>query len=87
MIEKEIYKMALDKWGLDLQLVMMIEECAELIHAICKYKRSWNIEDVDNLLEELADVDIMINQMKEYFDWNIVKKQKLERLEKLLESK
>lgn len=52
-------------YGLEAQLDQTIEECAELILAIRKYKR--NCVDVkvrDNFVEEIADVSIMIKQLK-----------------------
>lgn len=62
--EQELYQKALDKWGIDLQLIMMIEECAELIQAITSLKRGG---DVEELIEEIADVKIMLGQMEMVF--------------------
>lgn len=86
MEEKEIYKQAIDKWGLLLQLVMVIEEQSELIKEICKYIRGR--ENVEAISEEQADVTIMLGQLNFMFD-NVelvqnIKKQKLERLEKMV---
>jgi hypothetical protein len=68
--EEEINKIckdALDKWGKEAQEFMMIEECAELIKAICKTKRCHSlpeyIEAVTNVVEELGDVYLMHKQM------------------------
>lgn len=55
-----IYEEALEKYGEDAQLEMVVEECAELIKAIQKHKRTGNIEE---LCEEAADVRIMLNQL------------------------
>jgi len=60
--EHNIYKDALEKWGIELQLDMMIEECAEVIQAITHLKRGG---DMGQLIEELADLTIMLRQMKE----------------------
>jgi NTP pyrophosphatase (non-canonical NTP hydrolase) len=57
----EVYRKAIDTWGETAQLDQTIEELAELIQAINKYKRTKNIEP---MLEEIADVEIMISQMK-----------------------
>jgi NTP pyrophosphatase (non-canonical NTP hydrolase) len=57
----EVYRKAIDTWGETAQLDQTIEELAELIQAINKYKRTKNIE---SMLEEIADVEIMISQMK-----------------------
>jgi len=49
----------------------LIEECAELIQAVNKYRRAMSrihSKDVDialeNLIEEIADVEIMLEQIK-----------------------
>ena len=58
--EQLVYKRALDWWGRTAQLDQCVEECAELIQAINKYKRG---HVVDGLVDELADVHVMINQL------------------------
>lgn len=44
---------------------MVSEECAELINALCKYKRG-RVTDSD-VITEIADVMIMCEQMAYYF--------------------
>lgn len=69
-ISEEIKKIA-DHYGYNAQSNQLIEECAELIQAINKHKRAqgslkeerYNIA-FDNLLEEIADVEIMLEQIK-----------------------
>lgn len=52
-------------YGLDRQLDMLIEECAELIQAIAKSKRYGHLSHWDyNTVEELADVENLIEQFK-----------------------
>ena len=64
------YKAALEKWGYDAQLDMVIEECSELILAIQRYRRK-RCEAID-IQEEIADVEIMLSQMRVLFgDKNI----------------
>ena len=62
-----------DYYGYDAQSNQLIEECAELIQAINKHKRvmhngqSVNItlkESINNVSEEIADVGIMLAQIK-----------------------
>lgn len=48
-------------YGITPQLGILQEECAELIQAISKHLRG---EPKDNMLEEIADVEIMIDQIK-----------------------
>lgn len=50
------------------QLDILQEECAELIQAVSKYKRYGNVE---NLKEEIADVQIMIDQARIIIDFEI----------------
>lgn len=61
-----LYRKAVTKWGLPLQLGMLMEECAELIHATHKVMRNGD-KDVNTwrrLADEMADVEIMIEQIK-----------------------
>lgn len=62
-----------DYYGYEAQSNQLIEECAELIQAINKHKRvmhngqSVNMtlkESINNLSEEIADVEIMLEQVK-----------------------
>lgn len=65
MYEREIYRQALEKWGWH-QRTVAIEEMAELEKELCK-----NIRGYDNrveIAEEIADVEIMLEQMKILFD-------------------
>ncbi len=85
MNEEELYKRILAKWGLDSQLGMLQEECAELIVAVNKYWRLGNGASEDNLTEELADVQNLVNQLKGIFpNFEKVRVEKLERVRLLL---
>lgn len=77
----DLYKDAISKWGIITQLWMVVEECSELSNAIAKYKRGRNNES--DVIEELADVSIMVDQMSLYFgkeEFNRIKEAKLQRL-------
>lgn len=69
MIDERLMQIA-DHYGLDEQLNMLQEECAELIQAVSKYKRTREYPDFDgyygfsNLCEEMADVSIMLDQIQ-----------------------
>ena len=67
--EREILLSALNTYGIDTQLDILVEECAELIKAVIKFRRwSGTKEDVyGNLMEEIADVIIMCEQMMVFF--------------------
>jgi NTP pyrophosphatase (non-canonical NTP hydrolase) len=72
---EEILNKALQTYGIESQLDMLVEECSELIQAVCKLKRTkiergvefGTIELID-LWNEQADVYIMMKQMEIYFD-------------------
>lgn len=59
--DMELFREALDKWGIEAQRTMCIEECAELINALAKETRGRSTND--DILTELADVSIMVDQM------------------------
>ena len=63
---KKLYLEALKKWRTEMQLVMVQEECSELIKAVCKFFRH-GTHALDNLAEEVADVEIMLEQTKMMF--------------------
>lgn len=64
MPQEYIMQQALDAWGEDRQLDMVIEECSELIKAILKYRRSEDkIAARQHIAEEHADVNIMLDQL------------------------
>ena len=69
--EKKILKAALDTWGINMQKIICMEECAELIQALAKSmrpSREENLEmkvfDLRNIAEEIADVELCISQLK-----------------------
>ncbi len=86
----DICKRAIEWWGIDPQFNMMVEECAELIQAVQKYKRNDGFVDqdlIDKMCEEVADVKIMVAQI-EYLYPDQVKKWegiKLKRLKERLD--
>lgn len=64
MIDERLKQIA-DHYGLDEQLNILQEECAELIQAASKYRRT---ERPSNLYEEIADVRIMLDQIEYLLD-------------------
>lgn len=62
MENKELYQQVTDKWGVDAQLTKAIEELSELIKEICKDKLDIGI--TENIAEEVADVEIMCEQLR-----------------------
>lgn len=65
-IDNEIVKDSIVYYGKDVQSTVCMEECAELIQAISKQKRGKS--DKNHLAEEMADVLISIELLKEIYD-------------------
>ena len=63
---EEVYRMAVACFGKPSQKLMAIEEMSELTKAICKDFRGKL--DMKNLVEEIADVQIMLEQLKIIYD-------------------
>lgn len=87
--EAAILEAAIAKHGTVPQVIVAIEEQAELIKAICKFLRHTLCGQYDKtsvlaaMSEERADVSIMLNQLDLIFGDNVEKEiEKLERLEK-----
>lgn len=83
MCDSDIFKAALDKWGADSQILMMFEEMSELQKELCKHARG--ADNIDHIAEEIADVQIMLEQMIILHDCgesvDDYRAQKIERLE------
>lgn len=95
-IEK-IFKKSIEIYGKEAQSRQAMEECAELIQAVNKMlryeDRPAEPEYYANLIEEIADVEIMLFQLKEMFyinetevhEWKEKKaKREKERLENVI---
>lgn len=61
--EKELYQRALRVWGKEPQMLQVIEEMSELIKEILKNVNRKK-DNVAQIIEEAADVDIMLGQLK-----------------------
>ncbi len=80
MTDKDIFETAIKVYGVLNQENMAIEECAELIQAINKKHRGRR----HNIPEEIADVEIMLEQLKIangcHEEVEAIRKEKVERL-------
>ena len=96
MKNENIFKQSVDHFGVENQLLKLVEEMAELTQAIIKRKLNPDEpKHFNNLLEELADVNLVMNQLT-YADlmeseiakdlFNMHYKRKLNRLESLLKT-
>ena len=52
-------------YGEQAQRRQLVEECAELIQAVTKYERTGRPSAWYNFIEEMADVEIMLEQMRQ----------------------
>lgn len=90
--DERIMHQAIETYGVQAQCDVAIEEMAELTKAIVKIRRVADDYEktqaaLENLLEEIADVDIMIEQMKIMWGPKPVeeyRRKKLERLDRRL---
>lgn len=61
-----VLKRALETWGEEPQMLMVVEEMSELMKEILKnINRKKN--NVSEIIEETADVEIMLEQLKENY--------------------
>lgn len=66
MKNREILENALTTFGAEAQILMAMEEMAELQKELCKNLRGK--DNVANIAEEIADVQIMLEQMTLLYD-------------------
>lgn len=105
---KTIYNKATQVYGHQKQLFQLIEECAEVIKEVNKLNRSINLTEpeivkyvfsdgysnkLDNFCEELADLEIMIEQVENMSESGLIRSQidfykniKLEKFQESLEN-
>lgn len=65
IIDSNVVKKSIEHYGSDLQTTVCMEECSELIQAISKMKRGK--DNRDNLIEEMADVMICMDILKQVY--------------------
>lgn len=65
MTNEEIYKKAIETYGVESQIKMAIEEMAELTNALMKLQRGR--VTIPDVVEEIADVKIMCEQLAYVF--------------------
>lgn len=86
--EAEVLQRALDTYGSVTQITMAFEEMSELQKELCKYLRGRG--SLEHIAEEIADVEIMLKQMKMLFcctdDVRNERRRKVERLKERLDN-
>lgn len=85
MNTNQLYKKAIKYWGLEAQMFMMFEEMAELQKAITKIWRGQGTKE--DMADELADVEVMMEQMVIAFgiDVELIQMRKIKKLNRLKE--
>ena len=87
MRTRDIYTAAVKKFGKEHQLVLCMEEMAELTKELSKNMRG--SKNITNISEEMADVEIMLEQLRVIFgnrsEVDTIKAEKLIRLADRLE--
>ncbi len=85
--EQEVLRNALDTYGAVMQITIAFEEMSELQKELCKYLRGSGTRE--KIAEEIADVEIMLEQMKILFNCSEiacqVRGRKVERLKERME--
>lgn len=79
---KQLFERCERVWGINLQEYVAVEEMAELTKVIMKTRR--NNDDISQeVIEELADVQIMIWQLALFYGPGAVEKQIANKVERL----
>ena len=85
--EKDLYERNIQYHGIEQETTIAMEECSELIQAISKCKRYGCVDKHrNNLIEEIADVLIIINELQLIYDISNddienIKKYKIDRMD------
>lgn len=65
----KLYTEAIFLYGKQMQTDVAMEEMGELIQALVKYRRNRSNENLIHILEEIADVQIVLDQLKYMYDY------------------
>lgn len=61
-----VWRESIEKYGKEMQSIVCMEECSELIQAVSKRLRG-KPDATDNLAEEMADVTICLHLLQEMY--------------------
>jgi NTP pyrophosphatase (non-canonical NTP hydrolase) len=64
MIEKEILKKAIEHYGEEYQMLKFVEELGEAVTAVARFALTLNEKTEKELIDEVADVLIMSEQIR-----------------------
>lgn len=90
MENEPIYNQAIEHYGVNSQIDIAIEEMSELTKALLKHRRYGTEDTYKAIREELADVEICLEQIKLIYliddkSLEFIKNFKLDRLKKRME--
>ena len=68
-VRKLVYEKAIDHYGVDCQIWKAVEEMSELTKELAKTQTSTDT-DRDRLVDEIADVTVMVEQLSLIIDAN-----------------
>lgn len=80
--QREICFKAVRTFGENAQCIKAMEECGEMVHALARKVLDQD-PNFDNICEEVADVEILMEQMRVVFGDAFIDKWKQNKLEKL----
>jgi len=78
---KDLCLQVIDLYGTENQMDQAIEECAELIVAIRHYRRGRS--GLTAIAEEIADVEIMMTQLRHVVGDDLVEREKERKFERM----
>jgi len=90
-MSEKVFQECVDLWGEVSQILMAVEELNELSVELLHALRANKPFDIDRITEEIADVDLMIDQLKFIFsisdeDLHKAREKKIQRLKEIIES-
>jgi len=88
MRHKNLYEEAVSFYGVELQETLWHEEVGELMQALSKHKRNPSTKTKINVIEEIADVILMTEQLASIYGTDLVEtfiKVKSDRLRKRID--
>lgn len=87
-MERNLHKEALDTWGENHQIDLLIEEMSELTQSLLKLRRYGDDKAkvdglYDHVCEEIGDVEVVLQQMKLIFPIEEIERHKTFKLNRL----
>ena len=81
MADIDIYKKAINTFGESAQMIVALEECSELQKEITKLLRGKG--NLEHLAEEMADVEIMLEQLELIYGVGLIQQKQVFKENKL----